>query len=794
MACVNEVVGGGMEIWSLVKANIRHKKGSFVSIIILMLLISMALTAILSVQDNCKSALENALVEVDTGNLNLFIKRQNMTEELTESVLGNEMVKGIKTFPAIVCDKQEIKTQTTNGQTDGNAWFLQKMRPEIKLLNSNLDGYESAVPELDSGEIYITQGICTRLSCDVGDTIKLYTIGGNFEVKITGIIIEPSNGSSVMGWKQVFISDEDFDKIYEECKKNETDQVSADFYILQIYKDETCTLSDAAFKRNLNLETGIVDYATGSLTKELIIHYACLFPDIICSVLVVFVGFLMLVVLIVMGHSITTGIEMDYVNLGVLKSQGFTKNKIQIIFMIQYILAQIIGTGIGLLLAIPLTQILGGVFQPITAILVENNISIANSLAILIVVLLISGLFIVFVTRKIGEISPVRALSGGREEVYFDSRIKMPIRKKALAVSLALRQFTSNKRQYMGTILIVTILMFFMATVMILGDSINSKSAMESMGELCIEVDVKLKEPVQDSMLKKFEKTVEEYSAIEKKYYINTLYLSINGEELYCFVYQNPEAAVTPKGRAPLYDNEIIITEIVAEELGLKMGDKVTVSNKDKKEEYIISGLYQAMNDTGMCFSMSLEGARKIGVKNISWGGYSLADTSQAEKVASALNEEFGHIIEATAEEENGVGVYTMAIDLVKVVIYSLSVIFALVVVQMVCSKTFMREKIDIGIYKALGFTPNNLRLQFAIRFLVVALIGSAIGSILCVLFSGKVLGYILRMVGISSFTTAYTPLTFMVPIGLICVCFFLFAYLAARKIKKVEVKELVVE
>lgn len=634
------------------------------------------------------------------------------------------------------------------------------------------------------------------MSCGVGDTIKLYTIGGTFDLTIAGIIVEPTNGSSIMGWKQVFISDEDFDRFYQECKKNETEERSADFHILKVYKEDDSTLSDAKFKRQLNLDTGIVDNSTGSLTRELILHYVNLFPSIIASTLMVFIGFLMIVVLIVTGHSISMGIEMDYVNLGILKSQGFTKGKLRIVYVLQYLAAQLLGTLIGMMAAIPLTKSLGNVFQPITGILAENHISIGKSLAVMAAVLLVSGLFIIFVTRRAGNISPVQAISGGYEEIYFDSRLKAPIHQKALSPSLALRQFTSNKRQYSGIIMIVSILVFFMTTAMILGNVLNSKSAIESMGEIYTEVDVKFKKTPDDSVFEQLEGTIEQYTDIEKKYYLETKYLSVDGEELYCLIYKNPEVMVgISKGRAPLYDNEIVITDIVAEELNLKMGDKVTVSHENRKDEYMISGINQCMNDTGMCFAMSLEGAKKLGIENVYWGGYSISNPSKAVRAAKALNEKFSDQIEAQAIENSGAdATFTVAVNAMKVVIYTFSVIFALVVVHMVCSKAFLREKTDIGIYKALGFSSSSLRIQFAVRFLIVAILGSVIGSIFSILFSGKILSSMLRVAGISSFAVEYSALTFLLPITLICFCFFLFSYIAARKIKRLEIKELVME
>lgn len=70
-----------MDIFTLLKANIRHKKGSFVSIMILMLIVSMAFTAIFSIKANCENSIHNALDSVNVGNLNLFISNEELSED-----------------------------------------------------------------------------------------------------------------------------------------------------------------------------------------------------------------------------------------------------------------------------------------------------------------------------------------------------------------------------------------------------------------------------------------------------------------------------------------------------------------------------------------------------------------------------------------------------------------------------------------------------------------------------------------------------------------------------------------
>lgn len=781
-----------METVTLLKANIRYKKGSFISIVLLMIIIAMSLTTILSVKENCKNSHEATLDKVNAGNITTFISTRRLTEELIHSVENHPLVEKMEQYAAVATDEAESVKNS-----DSNPWFLTKLRNGYKLYNDNLTAYEKEMPPLNRGETYITQGIATRLECQKGDRIKISTIGGKYSFIIRGIFEEPMLGSSTIGWKQLFISDKDFEQILKDCKDNETEDRCSDFQIVQLYKEKNCKLSDSRFRRKLNLDTGIIDKSSGSLTRDMSIRYTNLFSDIILSVLMVFVIFLFIIVLIVMGHSISTGIEMEYVNLGILKSQGFTKGKIRSVWFLQYFLAQFTGTVIGMLLTAPFIRKLGNVFQPITGIIAGKDISLLKIIPVMLSILLISGFLIFAMTIKLNKISPVRAISGGHSDIYFDSRIKAPICKKGLLGSLALRQLTSGKRRYIGTVLIVSILVFFMMTITILGNIVDSKSAVEAMGAIYTECDITFKDYYpDDELLKSIEKVVEKYSPIDKSYYMSGINCSVNGEEIHCQIQKNPEVITATKGRVPLYDNEIAITEILGEELDLKMGDTVTVAYIDKKDKYIISGIYQSMQDVGLEFMLPLAGAEKIGISYITFAGYSLSIPEKAGKVTDALNDSFSDILVAENGTEGNVmeNTYVIAINVMKGVIFSISILFALLVVMMTCSKIFLQEKKDIGIYKAIGFTSVQLRLQFAFRFFIIALVGSVLGAVSSILFSSRLLSIVLRGMGITNLIARFTAATIIVPAALISICFFLFAYLVSGRVKRVEVRELMTE
>lgn len=782
-----------MEILTLLKANIRRKKGTFISIMLLTTIIVTIITAVFSVRDNYDNALDNALEYVDSGEINAYIKTDTLTDELRQSVENSSLVEKV----------EYIDTIATNGatfgeNTDGNSYFMMEMTDRIKLFNSSADGFEESVPELKSGEIYLPLGLKSKMECNVGDSVEIALIGyKNAYFKIKGFVQEPACGAMLMGIKYVFISHEDFQKYYDLCKPLETEDMHCDFTVMHIHQSADSDLSPAKLQRQLNVETKLVDYSTFTLNTAQTLNYTTLLPDMLLDVVLVFAILLFVTVLIVMSHSIGTEIEIDYTTLGVLKSQGFTKGKIRTVIMLQYLLAEIIGIIFGCIAAIPLERLISGIFRFVTAVLPDSGISVVKTLLFTIVILIVSVILIFIKTGKIAKISPVRAISGGREEIYFSSRLNVPISKKLLSATLSLRQFTSAKKRYIGAVFITAILTFCMITINLVGNMFSSRNALRLMGLTIADINVYLDKSA--GSLDEVDEIIKSYTEIEQENSTNGRYISLNGESLHCEIYENPQSINgILKGREPIYNNEILITEMVADSLDIKMGDEVTVTSSEKDESYVISGIYQSGMDAGMSFAMGFAAAERLGIDtNTSYRYYIIEDKSKLNAIADEITAKYGDDAKVDVYDEDAdseMQMYSMIISVLKIVIYVFSIIFAFVVVRMVCSKTFIQERTDIGIYKAMGFTSNKLRLGFAIRFLIIAVIGSVFGTILSVLLSEKILSQLFRLMGMSKVILEFTAASMLVPIGAISLSFFVFAYLVSRRVKKVAVRELVVE
>ncbi|MBO4496036.1 MAG: ABC transporter permease [Clostridiales bacterium] len=784
-----------MDILTLLRANIRRKKGTFFGIMLLMIIVSMLLITIFSLKKNVAESIDEAYIDARASDVMMNIPSERLSDELLDKVRNHPMVDHVDT-----CDAILIRKEILGKKEQSESWLITELNDRVThFYNEDLTAYEDEVRPIGKGEIYVPQGVATDSGCCIDDDLILSTRSADYTLKLKGFIVEPVCGSSMVGWKTIYTSKETFQEIASDLDDDpETDLVGR-VTIVYVYKKTDCELSDSAFAVQLNKDTDIQNYSYASETASQMKYYTGLFSELTCKIMLVFCAILAAVVLIIMAHNISVTIEMSYTELGVLKAQGFSQMRIRVLFAIQYILSLVIGTVIGAFLAIPLIIKFGGIFQPITGILAKNNVDVVSGGLVLLIMLLVSIVIIFLATRKVGKISPVKALTGEHSDVHFDNLLNAPISGKNLSVSLAYRQFSSRKRRYLVAILISAVLMFFMLTVNLMGSSMQSKQAMQAMGEILSEVNIGLSDrSFTEGEMKEIQEITNSTAEVQLDGFIRHEYLTLDGNSVMCEIDTNTDFMVMTSGRAPIYDNEIVITEIISDMLGIKEGDKVEVARREYKDEYIVCGIFCKINDTGKVFGMTEEGGKKLHCGGFSWYSASLVHPKDCYKVEEALKARFHDSFIMRIREDysdaDDMKSISAAVDVMKYTIYIFSVVFVLVVVSMICSKIFAQERKDLGIYKAIGFTSAKLRLMFAIRFLIIGVIGSAIGCAMSILFSEKALNKLLYSMGVTNFVSNYKVETILIPLVLLLVGFFLFAYFISRKVKKVQTRELVVE
>ena len=238
------------------------------------------------------------------------------------------------------------------------------------------------------------------------------------------------------------------------------------------------------------------------------------------------------------------------------------------------------------------------------------------------------------------------------------------------------------------------------------------------------------------------------------------------------------------------------MTEFVAADFGVAIGDVVTVQGERGSSEYRVSGIYSCANDMGNNVGMSREGYLKIAEDNphIWCWHYFLADLSQKKAITEALENAYGGDVHVHENTWSGLFGIIYAMRMLVVFMYIMVAVFILIVTVMTGSKILVIEQKDLGIYKAIGFSANRLRVSFALRFGMIAVVGSIIGIILAAILTNSIVSFVMKLAGISNFASFATIENVLLPVSAVTILFLFFAYLAAGKIKKINLIKLIRE
>ena len=821
-----------MEVRTILKRDIQKKKGIFICIALLTLLIVTAFLTIFGVNNEYKKGRQKVIKDTNTENILCYMYSTYYDPTLNsriEQVKGVEKSREIITLLSINQNHRIRKGDDPNNKSkvyERNTYVIEKYsdaKDNIKLFNNTLTGYTSEIPELEKGEIYLPLGLKDKLNCNIGDYyvddfgISIdYDEEGNkkypskeYQFRIKGFVASPMMGSYSIGWKEVFISDEDFAEIYdlsvEGTKVIQENGLSTDSsfslitYVYKVYSDGS--MSDAKLSKTVTLETKLGDLCEGLIIQSQSTHYTGLYIAIIGGILVAFVIILVVVVLIVISNSVSGEIESEYKKFGILKALGFSNFKIGLTLSLLYVIAEVIGIILGLVLSIFLKILLGRMFVSNTATAPYSYVSITNLLLVSLIVLGSSIFFIFIKLLKIRKISPIKAINGNSNDIYFTPRISAPLTKRGLSFSISLKQILFSPVRYLGIALVMAFLAFAMLTGMKAVDLTQAKSVAKSFGidTSNLYISCFSEHPLNKEMVDEIITELNTVTEIDYYHARTSQYFTFDGDQLLGEYSMTPDKILSVyKGRTPIYDNEFVTTKNVCEMYNLKIGYKVRIASKTGEQEFVLVGLYQNSRDTGMTFSISYDGAIKLdNTLRIHYMTINVKDESKVDAVIEKLKEINNNrykIYDVRDSALDDLEQYTVVSLGICAIILVFSTIFALVTIRLITVKSFMQERIDLGIFKANGFNTFKLRNTMAIRFMMVAFIGLVVGCIMSMFFSGSLLGLLLSSLGLGRINCPdkITNMLIVVLGGMLIV--YLSAYIASRRIKKVSIRELVVE
>lgn len=724
--------------------------------------------------------------------------------DITAWVSKVNNVEDLKTEIERVDDVEKVDIQnlifsgySVNGKHSDNEGQLLNYEENKKyhILNDDMTGYKE-IENINPNEIYISPSMMSSFDIKLGDTIE-FEISRSGEKKnfiVAGFFEDGFMGSSMIEMKSFLISNEDFESIISSLSNSNSNNIAREGAMLHIYQKETSNLSINEFNMEINSHTNLSNYTEFVYTKNTIYGFMMILQNIFMGFLISFVVILLIVSIIIIVHSISNTIDNDKKDLGILKTIGFTNEKLKLAQIIQYLTCIILGIVLAIIAITCLLDKISNLLITSTGFIMPTDLPIIPCIIAFIVVSIILVAIITLKTSKISKIAPIEIIRG-ETTVNKASKVIGEIEKNGIVTSIAIRQLLSGKKKYIGIFVISILLTFFVLIVTRLDSWVgkNGEGLMNAFSVADHDIGV---QPLVHVDMNNVQNIIKNYADIENVYALAMQDVSVNGVDYTANVINDTNWFHILQGRTCTEDDEIVITETVLNELGLKIGDTVTINNERQFREYKVVGIYQCANEMGANIGMSREGYSRIGdVNSYIWCyHFILSNSEHNDEIMKELQRLYPMQMDVHTNSWSGLDGIVSTMRLLVIFMYVIVIIFILIVVWLTTSKLLSSEERDMGIYKAIGFTSNKLRISFAIRFFIISIIGALIGVIFSIFFADKIILSMVKMFGIGEFISRISFANVMIPVLIITAVFTFSAYILSRKIRKVSLIDLIKE
>lgn len=778
-----------MENRILLRAGIKRHRGGLLGVFALLLIVSLSLSTLLSVWSNGKDYLRAEMGRLGYGDLTAWVSSVPDMAALAADLAALPQVERVGVQP-LLFSNYRIGEQESD--SEGQLIGYDPQAVPYRIFTDDLSGYRTAAIEIASGEIYVSPSLASMFGVTLGDEIAFPTSRGSDAQTFTvsGWFEDPFMGSSMIGMKSFLVSPADLAELTATAETAGIDALARGGAMLHLFGADA---GGAALGNVVNSATSLPEFSEFTHSATAISGFMLVLQNAFIGFLLAFVVVLLVVAVVVLGHSIGSAIEQDYANIGILKSMGFTAAKLRRVQLAQYLLPILGGMVLGLLGSIPLTDAVNRGMVTTTGLLLPNDLPLGLCGLALAGILCLLAAFIFLKTAAIYRITPLQAIRGANAPAGRHSAT--PIQKRGLPFWMALRQLATGKRQYISVCIVAVLLVFFASMMGRMGAWLgpNGEGMMDAFNPADLDLAV---QPLGEVEMAEVEAVISGISPIVDGYELAMPSVAANGVDYTANVITQPERFHLLSGHTVTAANEVVLTETVAADLGVTVGDTVTLSAGAGRGYFTVSGIYQCANDMGANLGLSREGYARIGADNPQmWcSHYFLEDAARQPDVIAALDVTFGHDLHIHENTWPGLAGILAAMRGLLALMYAVVAVFILVVTTLVGSKLLAREQKDFGIYKALGFSTAQLRRAFALRFAVVSLIGAVAGTLASSLLTDPLVAAVMRLCGISNFSSQPGMGSVLLPAIVVLCLFTALSYLTSGRIRRLSLTTLIAE
>lgn len=776
----------------IARNNLAKKKSDVVTLIMLILLSTMLLYISISVLKRTPQVIDTVCDEVNAADA-FYASACPETGKITSVLNDMENVKQIEYSEGV---ELTAKYHTEGSEEKETVFLLEPIETVGEICK---------IPDIGDQKKY--QTILLPYYMKMGDKINegdhLYLLLGNteYEFEVGGFVGDPLFATPLnISVFRCYITEEYYKDILEAQQK--VREMTTYIYKIKIDGRTSSQDFNGEMASRLSQEVPeLADYMNISINIETMKVGVSFLSNIGMGIMLVFSVLLICIALIIAWCSIKNFIDGNLKNLGILMTSGYTKGQLMGSTCMEMLLISVTGSCFGLIIGVLLNQTVGTLVSSLIGLKWNQPIDVSTAVLVFVLVNLVVLLVTVLSGRVYGRIEILEALRGGIKTHNFRGN-PLPLVKCPLPqpFALGIKSILCEKRKNAAIMGVVTLLGFASSIGFALFQNFaaEDQALTEMMG---VELGTVL---LSGPGIEEAGKKIETWDEVRKVLYYDNRSVELTAGEkqivLTCDFWKEPEQneySVLIEGRLPKYDNEISVTAIVADQLGVTVGDIIYVKGDQEKKDYIISGITQQMEMLGLKATMTMEGAARVnGSSVVNQIRVYTKDDCAYEQIEKKIKTEFPDLDITSLSENMEIVLSSVkaAMALLCVVFVVITVVIVTLTIILLVKTKITREWKQYGVYKALGFTTGELIVQIQMSSLPVFFTGSIIGAVLSVYLLNPLVQTCLSSAGIVQSDLTVHVQWLVLSVVIIMAVSTGVSFLCAYRVRKVEPVKMLAE
>lgn len=734
--------------WAAVKKDFQRNKAINLALLSFMMLSAiLAVASVLMAVQTFTSI--SALYETAQPPHFLQMHKGEIDEkQINEFMAGNELVTYNQTITMINIFGENL---TVVGEK--NTYNLADLRLDVGLVKQNEDrdlllnsNHEKVI--LNKGEIGIPTILTGMYAMDIGDRVILNNNDVEAEFVIKEFVLDSQMNSTLASSTRVLLSDADFQTLYGKVGEFE--------YLIEAYLND---INDASAFQTAYENEGLP--SNGQAVTYTMIFLLSAMTDIVTVFVLLLVSFLLILVsFICVKFTIMAALEEEVREIGTMKAIGLPFADIRDLYLDKYRVLALIGVVSGYIIALLGSSVITRHISTTFGVVGLSTVAIVLSLAIAGLVYFLINNYCRQTLKKIKQLSVVDALVSGKGFEKHTGAIKDGLYKsKRLPVNwlIGIREVFYKFRNWM---VIFAVVLLAVVMIMVPVNLLNTFEAPEfitymgsSLEDILIEVENGENLEINYAKVKQ---VMEKDAAIENYNEYRTIRVKTTDS---AGLQRNIDIEVGANagndlqyltGRAPQGDNELAISFINADEMGIETGSMIEFLIDDQAQSFIVSGVYQDVTSGGKTAKAKYEFPGRAAHK------YSFSvNLNENEGVKNKTDEWtriFGTGVSVDPMEEfidQTLGGVSRQLRTIVVAIVIIGACLAMLITVLFLKLRLAKDLSEIAVLKAIGFSIPDLSKQYMIKIGLASILGILAGILATELLGEKIVNAALGMAGL---------------------------------------------